>query len=98
MFQSGFKVLHSTKNYILKVFNDFLLATDTGGFAILITLALTAAFHTADHSIILLCVSLKSIGLDWISSYLSDRSFFLSAWVTLYLFQGFILVPLLFSL
>lgn len=50
VFQSGFKTLHSTESALLRVFNDILLACDSGNH---IVLDLTAAFDTVDHNILI---------------------------------------------
>jgi len=52
-FQSGFKSCHSSKTALLRVFNDLLLISDSGSFAVLVLLDLTAAFDTVDHKIFL---------------------------------------------
>ncbi len=110
MFQSGFKSLHSTETALLKVFNDLLLATDSGDYTILILLDLTAAFDTVDHKILITrleqCVGIKGTALGWFRSYLSERTFsvrfgeFVSstASFTCGVPQGSILRPILFSL
>ena len=65
VFQSGFKAFQRTESALLKVFNDLLIAADTGDSAI----APTAAFDTVDHSILIShlehCVGIKGTALEW---------------------------------
>uniref|UniRef100_A0A8C1LY92 Reverse transcriptase domain-containing protein n=1 Tax=Cyprinus carpio TaxID=7962 RepID=A0A8C1LY92_CYPCA len=110
MYQSGFKSLHSTEMALLKVYNDLLLATDTGNYAVLMLLDLTAAFDTIDHNILISrlehCVGIKGAALQWFRSYLGERTFsirlgeFVSSTASLVcgVPQGSILGPILFSL
>ncbi|XP_028272710.1 uncharacterized protein LOC114443003, partial [Parambassis ranga] len=110
VFQSGFKTQHSTETALLKVFNDVLLATDSGHCVILVLLDLTAAFDTVDHDILLSrlkdCVGIQGSALQWFRSYLTGRSFNVrvgsaessAAPLTCGVAQGSILAPLLFSL
>lgn len=89
--------------------NDLLLATDSGDHAVLMFLDLTAAFDT-DHNILISrmehCVGIKGTALEWLRSYLSDRSFsvrlgdFVSSSASLLcgVPQGSILGPVLFFL
>ncbi len=69
VFQSGFKSLQSTETALLKVFNDLLVATDSGDYAVLMLLDLTAAFDTVDHNIMISrmeqCVGIKGTVLEW---------------------------------
>ena len=75
VFQSGFKTLHSTESALLRVFNDFLLANDH---VILVLLDLTAAFDTVDHNTLVArlrhLVGIFGTALEWLRSYLADRS------------------------
>ena len=80
-FQSGFRTHHSTETTLIKVINDLLLSTDSGSITILLLLDLSAAFDTVNHSILL--SRLQSIGitdsaLSWFTSYLTDRSHYIS--------------------
>ena len=58
IFQSAYRQLHSTETALLRVPNDLLQAVDSEGGAILVLLALSAAFDTIDHQ----------------KSYLQDRT------------------------
>ena len=110
IFQSGSKALHSTESALLKVFNDLLLTTDSGDFAILMLLDFTAAFDTVDHTILISrlehCVGIRDAASEWFRSYLSERCFSVrlgdsassSAPLSCRVPQGSILGPTRFSL
>jgi len=63
---------------VLKVYNDLLLAADSGLVSALCLLDLTAAFDTVDHALLLLCLEcqfgFRGAVLQWFRSYVSDRS------------------------
>ena len=77
-FQSAYKSGHSTDTALLRVMNDVLLAADNGLIVILLLLDLSAAFDTIDHAILLALLKehfgVDGTVLDWLSSYLTDRS------------------------
>lgn len=50
---SSLVLSHSTESALLQVFNDTLLATDSGDSVILVLLDLTSAFDTVVHNILL---------------------------------------------
>ena len=80
MFQSAYKVFHSTETALVKVQNDILCAVDSNKSTVLLLLDLSAAFDTVDHSILLSRLShrfgVKGRVIAWIASYLKDRGQF----------------------
>ena len=110
VFQSGFRMHHSTETALVRVSNDLLMASDNGLVSILVLLDLSAAFDTIDHSILLHrlehVVGIKGTALGWFKSYLSDRFQFVhvhevSSVQTRVCYgvpQGSVLGPILFSL
>ncbi len=77
VFQSGFRKYHSTETALLKVFNDILLTCDSGNYAVLVLLDLTAAFDTVDHAVLInrleRCAGIAGSALEWFKSYLTVR-------------------------
>lgn len=70
-FQSGFHPLDSTETVLVKITNDFLMAS----LCILVLLDLSAAFDTNSHNIPLdrlTSISITDIPFAWFRSYLSD--------------------------
>ena len=52
--QSAYRRFHSTETAVTTVYNDLLLAADSGQVSALCLLDLTAAFDTVDHDLLLL--------------------------------------------
>ena len=106
--QSGFRRSHSTETAVIKVYNDVVLALDSGLQTALLLLDFSAAFDCVDHDLLTLvlktCFGITSSALDWIKSFLSNRTHFIRIGnKTSKLFhvkfgvpQGSILGPLLF--
>ncbi len=97
VFQSGFRKYHSTETALLKVFNDILLMCDSGNYAVLVLLDLTAAFDTVDHAVLInrleLCAGITGSALVKMGDLTSSN-----AVLTCGVPQGSILAPILFSL
>ena len=68
----------STETALIKVQNDILMNMDRQQVTLLVLLDLSAAFDTIDHQVLLdrlrLSFGIRGCALQWISSYLSDRT------------------------
>jgi len=77
--QSAYRRFHSTEMVVTKIYNDLLFVADDGQMSALCLLDLTAAFDTVDHTLLLHRLErqfgLRDNVLEWLCSYLSDRTF-----------------------
>ena len=80
--QSAYRQYHSTETVVTKVYNDMLMAADSGQVSALCLLDLSAAFDTVDHDLLMQRLErqygLRSVMLQWFSSY-SLAEFFKSS-------------------
>ena len=76
--QSAYREHHSTETALLRVMHDILMNMDRGHVTLLVLLDLSAAFDTVDHDILIhrlqSLLGLRGSALEWLRSYLSDRS------------------------
>ena len=76
-FNLPIKTYHSTETALIKVQNDILCAIDNKKSVILLSLDLSAAFDTVDHSVLLSRLTssygLRGTFLPWFRSYLASR-------------------------
>jgi len=110
LYQSAYKVGHSTETALLCVKSDIENSLAMGLPTALVMLDLSAAFDTIDHTTLITCLTdwfgLNGTVLDWFISYLSNRSQQVKIGVSLSdsinipfgVPQGSVLGPFLFSL
>ena len=78
--QSAYWSLHSTETALLKVTGDIYRSLDSGSFTALVSLDISAAYDTIDHSVVSSRLqsdfSIDGKALAWNQSHLSDRHSF----------------------
>jgi len=109
VYQSAYRSAHSTETAVLKILDDVHKNTDKGHPSLLLTIDLSAAFDTVDHSKLTERLD-KDFGVagfvgNWIKSYITSRTQFIKfegevgpkTAVVSGVPQGSVLGPLLFS-
>ena len=80
--QSAYRTGHSTETALLKVVNDLFLSLNKGNISVLALLDFSSAFDTIDHPIIVQRLhtdfGFTDAVLQWFSSYLTDRTHYVS--------------------
>ena len=80
--QSAYRPGHSTETALLKVVNDLFRSLNEGSISVLALLDFSLAFDTIDNPILLHLLhtefGLNDTVLQWISSYLTDRTHYVS--------------------
>lgn len=80
VFQSAYRSNHSTETAFIIVHNNIARSIDNRRYVILVLLDLSAAFDTVDPRLLCSRLSIRfgicDMALDWIYSYLSDRTQF----------------------
>ena len=108
--QSAYRLGHSTETDLLKVVNDLFLSLNKGDISVLALLDFSSAFDTIDHPILVhrlhTDIGFTVTVLQWFSSYLTDRSLYVSLSNHCSAFthvqsgvpQGSVLGPMLFTM
>ena len=82
-FQSAYHPCNSTEEALLKVANDLFLSFNKGSISVLALLDFSSAFDAIDHTILVHRLHADFGGTDtvlqWFSSYLTDRTNFVSS-------------------
>ena len=80
--QSAYPPSHSTETALLKVVNDLFLSLNKGKISVLALLDFSSAFDTIDHTILVHRLhtdfGFTDTVLQWFSSYLTDRTHYVS--------------------
>jgi len=78
LYQSAYRMNHSTETAVLHVLSKILTAADRGDCSALVLLALLAAFDTVDHEVLLKRLDIShgvtGCALKWFQSYLCGRT------------------------
>ena len=81
-FQSAYRPGHCTETTLLKVVNDLFLSLSKGNISVLALFDFSSAFHTIDHPILVHRLhtdfGFTDTVLQWFSSYLTDRTQYVS--------------------
>ena len=108
--QSAYRPGHSSEAALLKVVNDLFLSLNKGNISVLALLDFSSAFHTIDHPILVHRLhtdfGFTDTVLQWFSSYLTDRTHYVSlsnhcsAFTPVHsgVHQGSVLGPMLFTM
>src|SRR6218665_2383903 len=79
--------LHSTETAVLKVYNDIILALDSGFITALLLLDFSSAFDCVDHSILLEVLELQfgitASALLWTVNFLKNHTYGSVSWYQL---------------
>ena len=107
--QSAYRVALSTETALVKIVDDILSIVDSGSAVALVSLDISATFDTISHRKLLAKLehdfSIEGVALEWINSYLSKQTFFMSvgrsssavAQMCSGVSQGSVLEPILFT-
>ena len=80
--QSAYRPGHSTETALLKVVDDLFLSPNKGNISVLVLLDFSSAFDTIDHPILVhrlhTDLGFTDAILQWFSSYLTDRTHYVS--------------------